>query len=199
MSDIFGSMFPNMLGEAVKHGQAEAEAEGGLAPTTEPAPASAYPQDERGGPFAERLPAETDPAPDELRGSLAAEQVHNRPIPLMGAVPFAGVITDAGQATGSSTESTVITIGDNGHNRPAVLGIYLMISYVVGATTAQPIMIYPAGRGRSSLNLGARLPVQGVPIPIFLPIRSCDIVIEAQATPSTISWLVIGSDLGPST
>jgi hypothetical protein len=193
------SIFGNMLGGAVHHGQAQAEEEGGLAPVTEPAPVSPSPQDERGGPFAERLPASTDPAPDELRGSLSAEQVTNRPIPLIGSVPFAGVIMDAGQATGSATEATVITIGDNGHGRPAVLGIYLMISYVVGATTAQPIMIYAAGKGRSSLNLGARLPVQGVPIPIFLPIRSCDIVIEAQASPSTISWLVIGSDLGPST
>lgn len=202
MTNIFNDLFPSMMGEAVARGQRQAEAgDGGLEATTSPPPGAPLPQDERGGPFPAKLPESTDPAPDDLTGPATGEQVANRPTPLIGAIAFGGVVFDAATINGDPTggEDRYVVIGDNGNGRPAVTGIMLLC---FNTDALRNVYIYPDSvDGRGALNPGAIPAFPGLPFPVWYPVRRLNlrIMVSSTTTPLSVSYVVIGNDLGPNT
>lgn len=183
MSDFgIGTFLGQFIGTAVAEGQPE--------PSDPIAPA---PGDERSGPLAEPLPPSTDPGEDPLNYPPTGRQVENHPIPLIGTVPFGGIILAAGCLVSPDGNLAVQTIGDNGgQTRPGVLGIYL--------ASAGDIYLFPdAVPGTAWVGNRPTLSGAVIPVSLFLPVRRLNIGTTAVTSATGVTWLLIGSDLGAST
>lgn len=142
-------------------------------------PQSPLPTDERSGPWATPLAPDTDPARDPLNAEPVGNQVANRPAPIIGTIPFGGVVVQTGQIV------DLATIGDNSHTRLGVLGILL-----TGGDSASAELL-PDGAGYGYLGAGLSLgDVLAGSRLVWLPVRSATIRVQS----GMVSYAVIASD-----
>lgn len=195
MSDAFFTpLVDGIFGKAVAEGMPEPSDP--IAPTQNDGDGG---EGERSGRWPDPLPASTDPARDPLNYPPTGPQVENTPTPIIGTVPFGGVVIAAGEIVGPvSTDPAdlVVTVGDNGNARPGVLGLYLVPAANIVAAVPR---ILTDGDGFGSLSRGAPL-FTSVQLPVYLPLRRATILMprSSDSNPAQLGWFVIASNIGQS-